>query len=196
MRSKLMNTDNTFFKYTTGVALSTALLLLVPLVAMQFTDEVVWTLGDFVFAGVLLFGTGMLLVLVATKSTGSSHKWGMGIAILSIFLLTWVNLAVGLVGHEGEPINTLYFIIPAVGFIGAFLSRFKSQGLCYTLCIMAVIPMIIAVIALMGYMQEPPHNSTTQILGVNMFFTVLFSLSAISFGNAVKDQNGAELASE
>lgn len=38
------------------VALVTGLLLLVPLVAMQFTDEVRWNLADFVVAGALLFG--------------------------------------------------------------------------------------------------------------------------------------------
>ncbi len=37
------------------VALGTAVLLLVPAVAMQFTEEVAWGLGDFVAAAVLLF---------------------------------------------------------------------------------------------------------------------------------------------
>ena len=117
----------------------------------------------------------------------SSLRLGAGIALVSTFLLVWVNLAVGIVGHEGESINMLYFTIPVIGVIGAFLSRFRSQGMSYTLLIMAIVPMIIAVIALMGYLQEPPHNSVSQILGVNAFFTVLFSLSAISFRNASHD---------
>jgi hypothetical protein len=45
------------------VALVTACILLVPLVAMQFTDEVDWGVFDFVFAGLLLGGAGMLIQL-------------------------------------------------------------------------------------------------------------------------------------
>jgi hypothetical protein len=49
------------------VALATAFILLLPLVAMQFTDDVNWSLADFVFAGALLGGTGLLLELAVRK---------------------------------------------------------------------------------------------------------------------------------
>src|SRR5689334_13539241 len=39
------------------IALATGLILLVPLIAMQLSDEVVWSLLDFATAGALLFGT-------------------------------------------------------------------------------------------------------------------------------------------
>lgn len=191
-----MKSETSLKKHLAFVATGTAVLLLVPLIAMQFTSEVVWTLSDFIFAGVLLFGTGAVFVVVLHNMENNSYRIGAGIALISTLFLVWVNGAVGIVGHEGEQINLLYFIIPAVGLIGAFLSRFKSQGLCYTLFVMATIPMIIAVIALLGYLHEPPHNSVTQILAINMFFTVLFSLSAISFRNVVRDQNEKELSPE
>jgi hypothetical protein len=49
------------------VALVTACILLVPLVAMQITGEVDWGVADFVAAGVLLGGTGLLLELAVRK---------------------------------------------------------------------------------------------------------------------------------
>jgi hypothetical protein len=49
------------------VALATAFILLLPLVAMQITDEVDWSLADFVVAGALLGGTGLLLELAVRK---------------------------------------------------------------------------------------------------------------------------------
>jgi hypothetical protein len=52
------------------VALLTAFVLLVPLVAMQLTDGVVWSVADFVLAGVLLAGTGALYEL-ALRRPGS-----------------------------------------------------------------------------------------------------------------------------
>src|SRR5688572_6707106 len=53
------------------LALVTASILMVPLVGMQFSDEVLWTLSDFVFAGTLIFGTGLLYQL-ATRMTGNA----------------------------------------------------------------------------------------------------------------------------
>jgi hypothetical protein len=51
----------------------TAFILLLPLVAMQITDEVDWGLADFVFAGVLLGGTGLLLELAARKARNLAY---------------------------------------------------------------------------------------------------------------------------
>jgi hypothetical protein len=43
------------------VPVATALILLVPLVWMQFSDDARWSVADFVLAGVVLGGTGLLL---------------------------------------------------------------------------------------------------------------------------------------
>jgi hypothetical protein len=56
------------------VALATACVLLVPLVAMQITDEVDWTLADFVLAGALLGGSGLLLELAARKPGNVAYR--------------------------------------------------------------------------------------------------------------------------
>lgn len=80
------------------VVLVTAAILLIPLVAMQFTREVNWTASDFVIMGVLLFGTGLLLQFAANKlRTGKSRVIALG-AIVFAFLFVWAELAVGIVG--------------------------------------------------------------------------------------------------
>jgi hypothetical protein len=53
------------------IALVTGLILLVPPVAMQFTDEVDWGVFDFVFAGILLGGGGLLLHRLAASKAGN-----------------------------------------------------------------------------------------------------------------------------
>jgi hypothetical protein len=53
---------------TIWILLATALILLVPLVAMQLTDEVDWGVADFVAAGVLIGGTGLLLERAARRA--------------------------------------------------------------------------------------------------------------------------------
>jgi hypothetical protein len=52
-------TNNTAYRSAIGVALVTAFILMLPLLAMQFTDEVVWDLTDFAVAGALLFSAGL-----------------------------------------------------------------------------------------------------------------------------------------
>jgi hypothetical protein len=81
-----------------GILLTIALLLLVPLIAMQFTDEVKWTLLDFVAAAVLLLGTGLMCELVMRKVRKVSHRIAICAALLIALLLIWLELAVGIFG--------------------------------------------------------------------------------------------------
>ena len=79
-----------------GILLTAALLLLIPLIAMQFTDEVKWTLPDFIAAAVLLSGTGLLCELVLRKVKKTKHQIAICLAILAMLLLIWAELAVGI----------------------------------------------------------------------------------------------------
>ena len=80
------------------ILLTSAILLLIPLIAMQFTDEVNWTLSDFVVAGALLFGTGLMCELVLRKVRKVELRIAICAAILIGLLLTWAELAVGIFG--------------------------------------------------------------------------------------------------
>ena len=81
-----------------GIVLTVALLLLIPLIAMQFTDDVNWTLFDFIVAGVLLLATGLMCELVIRKVNKIEHRIVICLAILAALLLIWVELAVGIFG--------------------------------------------------------------------------------------------------
>ena len=72
-----------------------AALLLLPLVAMQFTTEVVWDGADFAFAGLLLVGAGLLFELVARAMRSLSWRLAVGAGLLLGVLLVWADAAVG-----------------------------------------------------------------------------------------------------
>jgi hypothetical protein len=80
------------------ILLIIALFLLVPLIAMQFTDELKWTLSDFVAAGVLLLCTGIMCELIIRKVKKLKYRIAICAAILLVLLLTWAELAVGIFG--------------------------------------------------------------------------------------------------
>jgi MFS superfamily sulfate permease-like transporter len=85
-------------KRLTGILTGVVLLLLLPLIAMQFTAEVNWTPFDFVVAGVLLLGTGLLVEGVLRKVPKREHRILLCAALLSALFLIWVELAVGIFG--------------------------------------------------------------------------------------------------
>ena len=85
-------------KRLTGIIITVAVLLLIPFIAMQFTSEVVWTLSDFIIAGILLLGTGLLCEFVLQKVQKRSSRFLLCGVILVVLVLTWMELAVGIFG--------------------------------------------------------------------------------------------------
>ncbi len=81
-----------------GIVLTVALLLLIPLIAMQFTEEVNWTLFDFVVMGILLLGTGLMCELVLRRVKKIGHRIAICGALLLALLIIWAELAVGVFG--------------------------------------------------------------------------------------------------
>jgi ABC-type cobalt transport system substrate-binding protein len=81
-----------------GILLIVTILLLIPLIAMQFTDEVNWTLTDFIAAGVLLLGTVVMCEFIMRKVTKTKHRIVLCAIILIVLVLIWIELAVGIFG--------------------------------------------------------------------------------------------------
>lgn len=85
-------------KRLTGILLTATSILLLPLIAMQFTTEVDWDLRDFLIMGVLLYGTGLTIELVLRKVKDNTKRLLLCGAILGILFLVWAELAVGVFG--------------------------------------------------------------------------------------------------
>lgn len=80
------------------ILLVIALLLLIPFVAMRFTEEVDWTFSDFAVAAALLLATGLMGEFVMRKFTGTRSRIALCAALLLALLLVWMELAVGIFG--------------------------------------------------------------------------------------------------
>jgi len=79
-----------------------AVLLMIPLVAMQFTDEVHWTLLDFGVAGSLLFGSALVYELATRNMTTPKYRVAVGFAVMAALLYLWAELAVGIFTNWGS----------------------------------------------------------------------------------------------
>ncbi len=74
------------------------LLLLVPGISMLFTNEVNWSIRDFIIAGILLLSIGLAIEFILRKVSKKQNRIALIIIILMLLILTWIELAVGVFG--------------------------------------------------------------------------------------------------
>lgn len=82
-------------RFQKNIILITLILLLLPLIAMQFTIEINWSLMDFILMGVILIATGFSIDIIIRK-INPKYKIAIVIAVLILFFLLWAELAVGI----------------------------------------------------------------------------------------------------
>lgn len=80
------------------ILLAIAAILCIPLIAMQFSDEVNWTTGDFAIMAALLFGTGLAVELTIRMVSNPKYRLLISLVILVILMLVWVEFSVGIFG--------------------------------------------------------------------------------------------------
>jgi hypothetical protein len=80
------------------ILITATALLIIPLIAMNFTNEVKWSIFDFIVAGVLLIGTGLVLEFILRKVKTTKNRILFGIALFIALFLIWAELAVGIFG--------------------------------------------------------------------------------------------------
>ena len=76
-----------------GIIFTVGLLLTIPLIA-----NFPWDLRDFIVAGVLLLGTGLICEMVLRKVSKMEHRVVVILVILAVLFLIWAELAVGVFG--------------------------------------------------------------------------------------------------
>lgn len=96
--SKALTSRNSAFIW---IALAVGAILLIPLIAMQFTSEVNWDSTDFIVMGAVLFGMASLFFLVARRAPRKRQLF-IGLVFIAIFLYIWAELAVGVFTNLGS----------------------------------------------------------------------------------------------
>ena len=155
-----------------------ALLLLLPLVAMQFTGEVDWTAGDFVFAGVLIGGVGLALELAVRMSRSLAYRAGAGFALAAAFLIVWSNAAVGMIGDEDNSYNLLFIAVIGLALLGSMATRFRAAGMARTMAVAAAAHLAVA----LGGISTDGYGAF-----LSAFFAGFWLLSAALFRKAARD---------
>jgi hypothetical protein len=173
-------------------------LLLIPLIAMQFTTEMEWSLDDFITMGVMLSIAGAMIEIGARMSHNMQYRIGLAIAVFAGFTLLWVNLAVGIIGSENTPANGLFLGVLAIGIIGAIASAFKARGMAVAALITASAQFLAPIIAFVIWKKtiEPGEGpGIAGIFALNFFWVLLWLISWRLFKNAVQEPSTPVVAS-
>ncbi|MBF9237005.1 hypothetical protein I2I05_06315 [Hymenobacter sp. BT683] len=170
------------------VALGTGLLLLIPLTAKLTMAEMAWSPGDFVAAGIMLFGAGLTFALIARMGDNTLYRLGAGLGVVAGLLLVWANGAVGLVGSEDNPANVLYVAVLAVALIGAFVARFRPLGMSNAMFAASLTYVVVTAIAL--FVWKPtgaaaePQVALVNVLVANGIFAAFWAVAGLLFRRA------------
>ena len=161
-----------------------AALLLVPLVAMQFTNEVNWTPADFAFAAAMLGLVGGTFELAVRRSGNGWYRLGVAVALGTAFLLVWINAAVGIIGDEGNPANLMFLGVIAIALAGSIVARFQPAGMAVAMIVTAAAELLVGVIALilrLGANEPPFFPGMLILIG---FFAAMWLVAALLFRKA------------
>ena len=165
--------------------LFTGLVLLVPLAGMALqvalphgseTIRINWGLLDFLTAGVLILGAGLLYEYGSREAARVAHRAAVGIAIGAGLLLVWANLAVGLIGRDGHPANLAYVAVLAVAIGGAASGRFAPRRASDAMFAAALVQAVIAFVAIIAGLAATPV--------ADLFFIGLWVASGLLFRQA------------
>lgn len=121
---------------------------LVPLGARLFVPGMLWTPFDFIVWGVMLLVAAGLCEVGMRLSGQLAYRAGMVVAVGTSFLITWSNLAVGIIGDEDNPLNQMFFGVIAIALVGAFLIRFRPKAMALVMAVTAAAQFGTAFVAL------------------------------------------------
>ena len=153
------------------------LLLLLPAIAMQYTNEVNWTASDFVVAAVLLGSVGFAFELIVRKARSLSYRFGAVVAVLGAFLTFWVNGAVGMIGDEDNAYNLIFLGVLVLAPVGALAARFRPAGMARAMAVTAAAQIAAGAFGL----ATDPRGAV-----FSMGFGGIWLLSAALFWNAAR----------
>ena len=74
------------------------LLLFIPLIGMNFTDEIDWSISNFIVAGLILLVFSICVNFIILRISNKNRRLVFITILLILFVLVWAELAVGIIG--------------------------------------------------------------------------------------------------
>lgn len=162
-----------------------AALLCVPAIAMRFPGSGFdWTGSDFVVMGTLFAAILGAYEFLASRAPGFAYRAASVLTMIGVFLLIWMNLAVGIIGSENNDANAMFAAVIAIIAGGACIARFRPAGMRRALLAAAAAQLAIGVIALAGDLGADGRGWPRDVIFLTGFYTGLWAVAGTLFGLA------------
>lgn len=168
-------------RWQLGLWGAAGLVWLAPAMAMLFTDQVAWGPLDFAVFGALLLGGGITYQLAARRRGDTAYRAALAVALATVFVLTWANLAVGVIGAAGNEANAIVWVVLAVAGLGAVLARFRAPRMALALAATALAQASVA-----GIVPVAGWGNVGEAVAINGAFALSWLLSAWLFRKAAR----------
>ncbi|HEY7004909.1 MAG TPA: hypothetical protein VH392_00350 [Sphingomicrobium sp.] len=143
-----------------------------------------WTASDFIVAGAIFAIVGGAFELAVRASGSRAYRAGAAVAIGTSFLLVWINLAVGIIGNEDNPLNLMFFGVVAAAIVGSIVARFRADGMARAMIVAAALQGLIGVgVLLRGWGSSEPPGLLALFVLIE-FFAATWLVSAWCFRKA------------
>ena len=110
------------------------------------------------------------------------YRLGATVAIGASFLQVWMNLAVGIVGSEDNPVNMGFFLVVVTAGACAFTAQFRAGGMARAMVAVAGLQALLAAaVATAPSTARDDPMGPMGVLVLSGFFVTLWLLSAWLF---------------
>jgi hypothetical protein len=153
-------------------------LLCVPAIAMRFPGSGFdWTVSDVIVMAVLFAAILGAYEFLASRAPSTAYRAASVLSVLGLFLLIWLNLAVGIIGSENNDANLMFLgvIVTVVG--GACLARFRPNGMSKALFVAAGVQAVIGGVALAFDLGIDGRGWPRDVIVLTSFFTGLWAVA-------------------
>lgn len=158
------------------------MLLCLPALAMQFPRSgFSWTASDFLIMATLFAATLGPYELLASRAPNPAYRAAAILTTLGLFLLIWLNLAVGIIGSENNPANLMFAGVIAVIAGGACMARFAPKAMGNTLFAAAAAQLLAGIVALAGDLGSDGRAWPRDVIVLTTFFTGLWAVAGALF---------------
>ena len=122
----------------------------------------------------------------------NAYRLGAAVALFAAALQVWMNLAVGIVGSEDNPVNLGFFLVVATAGACAFTARFRADGMARAMLAVAAMQALLAfAIATAPSTVRDEPKGPLGVLALSGGFAALWLLSAALFHKAARNDHRA-----
>jgi hypothetical protein len=129
------------------------------------------------------------------KSGRIAYRIGLAVALAASFLEVWINLAVGIVGSEDNPVNQGFFLVVATAWACAFTARLRAEGMARAMLAVAAVQAMLGVAVATAPSTAPVEPmGAIGVLALSGVFTALWLVSAALFHTSARREALAAVA--